>query len=366
LKAAPAKAGRPGRGRRKGVTLIELMVVVVIVTVVSGAFFTMLQLSMRNEARQQDILAQTQNLRAALYTVSRDIRMAGNGLVLTGSPTVYIYIDPGATESRIQREEGWFRYSGFENYGARAIYGLDSGTDSSAADVLTIFRAEMESGGPLGRLNVNFNPNSSAALILQEAVIEGVNVSDGDLVAVANGNQVVIVQVRFSSAGLSTTTLNLGDRFRPKDNFPGGQSFPPGSMVYNLRDIALVTYYLDAVNHRLMANYHDLTLVDSDPDDAANPHLVTVANDIEDFQVAYFVTQPMNTSGLTEVDQLSEAELIGGTTVRAVRLVIVSRSARSSEINAGADSVEVRGHQAVSDRGHSRRVMSEIVQLRNF
>jgi prepilin-type N-terminal cleavage/methylation domain-containing protein len=352
---------------KRGVTLVELLVVMVIVMIVAGAVFTVLQLSMRNEARQQDIMTQTANLRAAFYAVGRDIRMAGSGLTLLGSPSLEVYVDPAASDPDIQdAAAGWYRYAGFEGYGARALLGLDSGTGGSPkSDMLTIFRTENEASGPLGFLNATFDPGASATMTLRDNVTEGDTISNGDMVAVASNGRAVIVQIDGLPAGVTTTNLPLGNRFRPAAPLPDGFTFPADSIVYNLRDVVFVTYYVDTDNHRLVANYHDVTMQDGDADDPAKQFLVTVAENIEDFQISYQVTAPLSTV-LQDFTAISEQQLQAGNIIRAVELVVVSRSARRSFLTPGAGAIEVKGHTANTERGYTRRVMSETIQLRNF
>lgn len=348
---------RPARGWKRGVTLIELMVAAALMVVVTGAAFTLFKIATSYEARQQEILTQTQNLRAALYAVSRDIRMAGSGMPLIGTQTIHIY--DGSKDT-----PGWFRYDGASEPGARAIFGTDSGADETKSDTLTIFRTEVETTSSLGQLSTAFNPGSSSSIKLADGVREGELFSDGDILAIANGTAAVIVQAQVSSPGLKYSEIGLGPRFKPGAAL-SGDTFPDGSMVYNLRDVTFVTYYVDTANKRLMANYHDATLEDNDAD-VANKHLVTVADNIEDFQVAYFLRSAFS-ENLTQYSTISLDQLTNqGLVVQAVQVAMVSRSKNTSRLNPAGSAVEVMGHTAKDEKGYTRRVLSEIVQLRNY
>jgi type II secretory pathway pseudopilin PulG len=352
---------------------MELLVVLVLMVIVTGAGFTLFQIGARHEARQQDMMAQTQNLRAALYTLARDVRMAGNGLAFIGGKRLDIYVDiyapPEWETPGTDPGPGWFKYTDALKFGARAVYGTN-GTpgDPDAPDTLTVFRAEIENPLPLGHLAAGFNPGLAITplLTLRDSVKEGVNLADGDILAVASGERVVIVQAKLA-ANAVTTTLNLGPRFQPGAPLPDGYIFPAGSTVYNLRDIVLVTYYLDRGPdyNRLMANYHDDTV--SAPDDAGtnSPSLVAVSGNIEDLQVRYYISKAgdagpaldadgvLDVAGLTPDINEAVLDTDGGRDVRLVSLALKARTSRTSEVAGTSDN-------------YNRQVLTEDVSLRNF
>lgn len=377
----------PGAGWKRGLTLIELLVASLIMVVVTGAAFSLFRLAATTEKHQQEVLTQTQNLRAALYAVSRDIRMAGSGLPMIGAPALQIYVDAALYDADTQDAGGaggdWFLYKGETEYGVRAIFGSNSyryaPAEQSKSDSLTIFRAELESTAALGVLGADFTPGTSTTVKLKNKITEGTTFSNDDILAIADGSAAVIVQVQ-ADAGAYDDTLRLGPRFKPGKGLPasvGLKSFPAGSQVYNLRDITFVTYYVDTDNHRLMANYHDIAVADKDADDLSKKHLVTVADNIEDFQVSYY----FSVAASVELDQnpdINLKRLNDGDVVRAVEMAMVSRAKNRSASSAEASSVEVlshlddpvkdkiASHRAKEEKGYTRRVMSEIVQLRNF
>lgn len=252
---------RPGEleisGRMKpGVTLVELLVVVVVMVIVVAAALSIFNLGSRHEARQQEIVIQLQNLRAALYTVGRDVRMAGSGMRLTGASNYHIFVNPDVAGPEAKDGGGWFAYADAGETRVVRIMGTDSGSLSPGdaeinnrageADTLTIMRFEVESPTEVGRLSSSFTPGAAGQQInLQTGVIEGQDIEDGDMVAVTNGNIAVIVQASIGSLGSATYTLEIGDRFRPDNTLPSGYTFPEGSYVYNLRDITFVTYFVD-------------------------------------------------------------------------------------------------------------------------
>jgi hypothetical protein len=363
----------------------------VIMVVVVGAAFTLFQVTATHEARQQEVLTQTQNLRAALYTVARDVRMAGSGLGLIGVQMAQIYVpaavyDP-TLDGTTQEAAGWFKYKGAAKFGVRPIYGTNGATDDEA-DTLTVFHTDAEAPTPLGQLALDFTPGADDKLTLTDSVRHGLTLNDGDILAVASGSTAVIVQaqvdttpateitVPFEEPGLATadvkimvgpakTEITLGSRFKPGAHLPGdfAPTFPAGSSVYNLRDITFVTFQLDRDTLRLMANYHDESV-----GEAGDKHRVPVAHNIEDFQVAYRFNEAGKTDLAPPTYVINEATLDGGSPqlVRAVDLAVVTRSENRSNLDKNGQPLEVMEHTASGEKGYARRVLTETVQLRNY
>ena len=353
---------------KSGVTLVELLVVMVVMVIVVSAALSLFHMASRHEARQQEMVIQLQNLRAALYTVGRDARMAGSGMTLAGASNYHIFVGGALADPETQEGDGWFAYAGEDEARVVRVMGTDSGSltptgsetanDPTRADTLTILRFDVETPTEVGRLSGPFTPGGDNQINLRANVVEGEDIDDGDMVAVANGNIAVIVQARLASPGGSVGFLRIGDRFRPDATLPANYSFPDGSYVYNLRDVVFVTYYVDTANNRLMANYHDATISDQDAEDPANPHLVTIAENIEDFQVQYFLEG--------NAVPVSAADIDINSPVVALRLAMVSRARGFSDIGAeDTGSVEIFDHKVTDEKGFSRRILFETIQLRN-
>lgn len=65
------------RWNKKGFTLIELMVAMAISTVVMGAIYSVYNAQTQSARTQQMVVEMHQNIRAALFLLEKDIRMAG-------------------------------------------------------------------------------------------------------------------------------------------------------------------------------------------------------------------------------------------------------------------------------------------------
>jgi type II secretory pathway pseudopilin PulG len=368
FKAYSAPAAGPPRGKaasaapalKAGLTLVELLIVMVLMIMVGGVAFTLYQVSARYSVQQQAVLEQMQNLRAALYTVARDVRMAGNGLRFIGVQKVQIYLPAAYADPSVQAGSGWFRYKGASADGVRAIYGTNGG--AAGPDTLTLFRSESESAAALGQLKAAYMPGGANQFLSLRDPIKADALADGDMIAVADGSTAVILQA--GSYEDSNRRIVIGPRFKPEAALPGGAGLPEGAKVYNLRNVTFVTYYIDVANHRLMANYYDAAMTNNDLDDVSR-RSVTVANDIEDFQVSYFLNQA-GTPTMPAAPEINEG-LLANRWVRGASLALVSRSPRKSETAGEGAPLEVMDHTSVGPPdGHSRRIITEIINLRNF
>ena len=345
---------------RLGATLVELLVVIVLVVLVCGVALTLYQLAARHSVQQQAVIEQTQNLRAALYTVARDVRMAGNGMRFMGNHIVQIYVDPSLVDYDIQEDSGWFIYKGATAYGVRPVFGQNGGIDGP--DSLTIFSSEVERSAPLGQLGADYNPGSDDKIILRDLPIVDGTLTAGDMLAITWNATTVIIQA--GSFVPSSGEIRIGPRYKPQEPLPGSLSIPEGAEVYNLRDVTFVTYYVDTAENRLMASYMDASIGADDYDDALR-HSVIVANDIEDFQVGYYLN-PDGSDTVTALNGITEGNL-SGRWVRGVALSLVSRSPLKNEASGEGEPIKVMDHTDVgSADGHSRRIMTENINLRNF
>lgn len=97
-----------------GFTLIELLVAMVISTIVAAGIFTAYKSQQDTQLAQEQIVEMQQNLRAALYILTREIRMAGYDPDGTGDygisspgdgsssdPLIFIYYDDDAGAPKI-------------------------------------------------------------------------------------------------------------------------------------------------------------------------------------------------------------------------------------------------------------------------
>ena len=292
---------RPRKPHPAGITLIELLVALALTIIVIGATFMIYQTNSRFYYQQQSRLEQAQNLRTALYILSREIRMAGDGLIVMGVPKVQAYV-PQPTGSGGE----WFRYvvdsSGTQasTTGLRTIFGIDN---DNGPDTLTLFRTEVESSLAFGQLSSPYTATSSK-LNFSDSIPANA-VARNDVLGVVNNRNAILLQALTVSDSGDPGEITLGPRFKPGGSLPSGMTFPSGTYVYNLRKAYLTTYWVDQINHNLMARFHHLG--DLDYDNATESSII-ISPDIEDLQMRYVMNGQNPGEG---VDELTLEQQLG-------------------------------------------------------
>jgi hypothetical protein len=357
----------------------------VISLIVAGVAFSIYRLNASAYLREDAYLQQYQNLRVALYTIGRDVRMAGNGFSLLGpdlklmqawTPSLEKVKSGGNPPTQMVSDSGWFRNSDVvgsnpDDFGVRAIFGVDGGADYP--DTLTIFRSEVESGNPLARVkSVSGNTLTLDAPILQEAL------KSGDIIAIGSGTKGVVLQtgtISFSGGSTDEIPIVSGGRFTAPSGSFAPTDFPVvGSYVYNFRDIGIVTYYVDTVNNTLMAAYHD-TSRDSYDDSAGTSAIV--ASNIEDLQVYYHFdnkpacfsyppADPDDECGIITDDPTISSNALNNRRVKAVSVGLTARSPYGNGPLTHSRPALFNRKAGTDFDNRQRNVLIETVYLRNF
>ena len=317
--------GRSFKAARPGVTLVELLVVVLIVLIVLAVACTLYRISLTSYAQENTRLEQDHNLRLAMVTVARDVRMAGNGFRIMGLSNT------DSIQAYDWSKDGWFKHPAFTDEGARAISGEDGGTD--APDSLTIFRSEAEAGAPLGYLKGPYKYTGPLVLTGVSFEEDKIPLRHCDILALVDAEaakpRVALAQAgvpdskceergqnskRGEKLGVSGSGDNLmipiiyqGLFTPPEEELPpvfSPDGVPSGSAVYNLRNVVLVTYRLMKEEEYLKGNAPDQrnTLLLADYHDGSEP--VLVASNIHDFQVRDLIN-------LAPLDDLNETPELG-------------------------------------------------------
>jgi hypothetical protein len=342
-------------------------VVLVIALILTGVAFSVYRLNASYYLREDAYLQQYQNLRVALFTVARDVRMAGNGFSLLGPDLKLIQaytptreIPSGGPPSAINAVSDWFHHSDSISgtSGVRAIFGVNGG--ANYPDTVTIFRAEVESGNPLAKVKgISGNDIQLDSDVPQEAI------KSGDIIALGSGTQAIILQtdaINFSGGKTSTLPIKAEGRFTTNSPFfPTGFNLE-GAYVYNFREVRFVTYWVDEANSQLMADYHDNSMTHFD-DNARRSQVV--AYNIEDLQVYYFYDlESVDTSRITDVPLISSARL-NDNKVKAVTIGLAARSSYGTgPKNRRRPKLFDRDQGALDNNIHNTLV--ETIYLRNY
>ena len=347
-----SEPGSGGASRHpEGMTLIELLTVIFLGLLLLSMVFMLYSNSSRSYMRQGDILVQTLNLRGGLASLSRQIRMAGNGYTLLGlnqNSLVQVYL-----KDETGTPVSWFRYPGAATYGAKPIWGEDGGLDGP--DSVTICALSPDFATPLGTLASDFAPTHDRLVL--DNVLEvptGLDESEvlkvGDWLALvpSSGNPVL---VEADSDGSDLTRIMVKDL---PGAFPNGVgSISAGAAVYNVKTVTLRTYSVDTANRTLLM---DSDMVDGD----------LMAENIEDLQVSYCVS-PTGPGDLANYsNELGPFDLLEHP-VRAVRIILISRAARPDPYHNTYQPIKAINHVNVGPSdGHMRRFLENVVQLRNY
>ncbi|MDR2349375.1 MAG: prepilin-type N-terminal cleavage/methylation domain-containing protein [Deltaproteobacteria bacterium] len=365
-------SGFPG-GNPSGFSLVELMVAVLLSLVVSGVAFSLHRLNSGYFLREEARIAQHRNMRAALFAVGRDVRMAGNGLGLFGPDLKLVQIYSPTREvpdtkaksppTKTVATPGFFSHSDSltGKAGARAIYGADGGADFS--DTVTVFRANVESGIPLGAV-VNHKPGGS--ILETDRPVPETSVKPGDILAVGNASECWLVELdNFTVKGGTVPNLPIkrGGRFTNPKNPVIPATDINGYHVYNFRDVSFVTYYVDEEKQRLMADYHDVSRTRHDD---ATRKSTAVADNVEDLQIYWFYDADAVDNNLTGADPGMSSAVLDTRGVKAATVGVTSRSPMGRGPKTSARPALFNRKAGAKKDNFFRSTLVETVYLRNF
>jgi prepilin-type N-terminal cleavage/methylation domain-containing protein len=315
---------------RPGFTLVELLVAMAMGLIVLTVMFTMFRTSQRSYTLQDYVAEMQQNLRVAMYSVTRDLRMAGCGVNLLNQlvPTVEVFDGENSTWKNLQ--------------------GITATNSTTGPDQIDLFIGDIQSGEYDATIRENM-PDASADLKVDTTA----NFQIGDMVIISNGiNAALFVVSLPQPAALAIQHRPAISIFNPPaafKNFPHGGGYAQGSRLYNFGNGRWVTYYIDTTDPdhpKLMADFHD-----------TNPDVV-VADNIEDMQFHYFMADGSDTDNPAGDED----------NVRAIR---VTFSARTDAVDRDAATVfrpvTIEDHVigAVSPDGYRRRLLSTVIKVRN-
>ena len=324
--------GCANSGRKSGFTLVELLVAMAMALMVLSIMFTMFRTSNRSYILQDRVAEMQQNLRVAMYTISRDVRMAGCGLNLLDSLVEGLGIQV------------------FDGAGWTMLQGITATNSSTGPDSIQIFYGDVQSGNYDATITAGM-PDASAELNVDTVA----NFQIDDMVVVTDGSTACLFVVSaIQGAALKLQHNPAQSIFNPPaafKAFPFGGGYDAGSRLFNFGNGKWVNYFIDSTTDP------DHPTLKVDFLDGLGEQIV--ADNIEDIQFSYFldgVALPVDDPTGQEDD------------IVAVRINIVARVDREDmDVTSWFKPLDLEDHvhTAPPTDGYQRRVLSTVVKVRN-
>ena len=297
-----------------GITLIELMIVLVIASILVGGIYTLFISQQRSYTVQDQVVGIQQDARAALTIMAREIRLAG---FLAGSTG--FDINPGAVSF------------------TTAVTPQNS---NAAPDQITIVYAErLVPGGAVTNV-------SGTSVTLPAGQVAALNINTGNNRFIAfEGESVLVYQISSTSGDQVTLTE------------PPGLGDALGGIGANAYLVRAITYQVNAgVLQRINHNTGDTQPL-------AGDGTTTV---MEDLQVAYQVVG--SNDWIFDVDTLVWPGSATNADIRMVRISVVVRNNVPDPEGATFNQppLEDRVGGLSGPDGFRRRVYTTVVKLRNL
>jgi len=214
--------GQRKRGCDQGFTLLELLVVILILGVVMAGVYSVYSSQQKSFLIQEDVAEMQQNLRAAMFSMVREIRLAGcnptgkatAGIVTANATTIRVTMDISGNNPDVDPPDG-----GIGNANEDVTYTLID-TDSDGTMDSLGRRAGSAGGGPL-------QPVASNLDAIDFVYLDGNGNVTADLTQIRSVQVTVVARTENRSAGFRNTASyrNLqgtvvftapGDAFRRK------------------------------------------------------------------------------------------------------------------------------------------------------
>jgi len=314
---------------QKGFTLVELLMAMALTLVVMGAVFKTFKSQQDSFIIQDQVAAMQQNLRGAMYTLTRDLQLAG----------YYTNFD------RNTRTLNWDARGGTEAI-RPLIYAGDNvsaaGDDiKNGTDTITIVKA----GNEIRRLNPGENATrggpGTAAIRLTSFDLDG----DGN--ADLNGDT-----KRFGL--LVKSDLRAADFFEIPEDSAGSDIFPTGGLVnsYSTGDLLCrVDVILYKVDDQIPARPNLVRINLGDHSGAT-----TIAENIDNLQFRY----QLNSGAWTEDPAGNEAR------IRAVQVFMLARSAHTHRGFTDTQTYTMGNGPVTPNDGFRRKLLCSTVKTRNI
>jgi hypothetical protein len=344
------------RKSEAGFTLVEFMIATITLALLMGSLLAVVQVSESLHNTTQQGLELQQNVRSSLNFIARELINAGSGVPyitrINGSPPIQVPAGAmvGHLGAPIAGNAVFFVTPG-------DAAGETVATDGAGTTLATTFQTDMLTflGGMGDARFVDQNPpgptaNWGGVVYVEDATI----FSPGMVVLITNGFQIALGQItgiqgtglQFNS-GLDPLGLNAsGTAENPTPGYSAAQQIPGGPPP-QVMPLSAITYFVDATTDPAHP-----ALKRSANNAVGAPAALTLADDIEDFQVEWVVDHDANaTTASVPIDGPIAAQL---SLVRGVTVTIRGRSRVRMDMD----------NATFTDR-HARLTMSQTVFFRN-
>jgi type IV pilus assembly protein PilW len=313
----------------QGFTLVELLVAMLITLVVMGAIFLTFKSQQDTYVIQDQITATQQNLRSAMYLLTRDIQMAGYYTNFDGNQYTMNWDDLGGTETIRPLI-----------YGQNNVPG-GSGVKNNTDEIVIVKASTISNFGTLG-------PNDSAT---------GNTITLNDLGVGSGAGQIdlndddkrfgVMVKQNLSRAEFFEITQGSGG---PPFSTTAGSSFTETYGQYDL------IYKVDVIIYRI-------------DEDVTNPSLLrrnlgsdngywVVAENIDNLQFRYL----LNDGTRVDADDIN----FNPPNVRAVEISLLARTANTNRGYTDTNTYNIGDVSPTPNDAYRRKLLCSIVKTRNI
>ena len=310
----------------KGFTMIELLIAMAISTMAMAAIYTAYNIQQKSFRQQNMISQMQQNARAAMFMLTRDVRMAGFGMA-SGQISYY---------------------DGSNTVTINAVTGTNSNPDTiniiyADASCTTFITTAMPT--PSSELNVDDTSCFAA----------------NDLVIVSDGTNADIIQITAIQSSMGTEKLQHNSGMNPDTgkkylNSPSGTShaYGAGASMYKLK---WISYDIDSSD-----SAHPRLRVDTDGP-LGGSSSQPFAENIEDLQIVYIFEDGnelnMYDDG-TDADDTNDAD-----DIRSVRVSVLART-DTIDINFSGNRPALEDHGAGPVDKYRRRLLTSTIKIRNL
>lgn len=377
LTGLPPTSGR--RLSRAGFTMVELLVSMGVGAIVLMAMVMFFLNTNRSYLNQDEMIVMNQNLRLAMDSISRDVRMAGSGMGLFGNEVNRVYISYNKSVAGAYQPKCYPSATGPNpgkasdgKYGIVPVDSCDGEIDGTDGISLLGFMPFM--GSPLGATDGYTGHDPIEGLGWNKDMLDDFRIKTAQPLAIA-----VLVEDSgdykpriFVTSGLASTSesgtnynfsLPVASSGALQSIYNTGayaQGGPYGSVNYYtfvMGDFFWLHYFID----RTETTNPKLTLWARHTGVAGQEEMV-VANAIEDLQFKYMVDDDP-----TAYDSLSDNAIdLDKNRVTAVKVALVARTERPSATGGRFSPVQVYNHTTVGPvDSYRRQALETVVYLRN-